>query len=64
MNKEQKGLVVELILIGLSKQKFNDWYTTGAFDKWISGSDAAQDEEETQAQENAIRKDIEKLFNL
>ena len=45
---------VEAILWVLESQKFNDWYTSGAFDDYIKEYD--------ETSRIAIRKDIESIF--
>lgn len=48
--------VAKLILEGLSRQKFADWYNTGRFDDYITGEKPLSEQE--------ILADIVKLFNL
>ena len=54
MNKKQ---LAEVILEGLERQRFNDWYDGGDFEDYITGEKGAPSKEK-------ILEDILRLFNL
>ena len=57
MTKEFQLYIAEKIYDTLNRQRFNDWYTTGAFDAHIQGDKNCKDKE-------AILSDIIRLFEL
>lgn len=57
MNEILKQTIAEIILDGLEKQTFADWYNKGHFDAYISGDIPPISKE-------VVIADIKKLFKL